>query len=119
MCARTLRNPIARCEEEMPTIPAAPTEDDIKPFRGRIDDIDLKLLQLMNERARSANVIGHIKKQLGLPIYAPQREQEVIRNVIAANDGPLSGEAVRRLYERLIDETRALERQKYQHDSQP
>jgi chorismate mutase len=44
----------------------------------------------------------------------PEREEEVLRNVLAANEGPLSNEAVRRLFERVIDETRALERQKYQ-----
>ncbi len=92
------------------------SENDLEPLRDHIDEIDRQLLHLMNARAKSANVIGHIKHKLRLPIYAPRREQQVIENVLSANDGPLSSEAVRRLFERLIDETRSLERQRYQID---
>jgi len=90
------------------------SEKDLKPFRAQIDKIDQNLVQLLNERSSLANKIGHVKQQLGLPIYMPAREKEVIENVIRSNPGPLPAEAVRRLFERIIDETRALERQKYQ-----
>jgi len=89
------------------------TERDIEPLRGQIDEIDQKLLELLNERSSVANQIGHIKQQLGLPIYVPSRERIVLSNVMKNNPGPLPPEAVRRLFERIIDETRALERQKY------
>ncbi len=101
-------------EQSLPAMPEKVSESDIEPWRAHIDKIDLLLLHLMNVRARSANSIGFIKKQLHLPIYAPRREQEVLDNVISANEGPLSSQAVRRLFERLIDETRSLERQTYQ-----
>ena len=68
----------------------------------------------MNERVTCANVIGAIKKKLAMPVYVPSREEEVIRNAIAGNAGPLSDAAVRRLFERVIDETRSLERHRYQ-----
>lgn len=94
-----------------------PSKDDIQTFRERIDEIDLGLLELLNERSRSANIIGRIKKQLGLPVYVPKREEEVLDLVRKANRGPLPDASVRGLFERIIDETRALERQKYQDES--
>ncbi len=100
--------------------PASPrkavSEEDLEPFREQIDEIDQKLVQLLNERSGLANNIGHIKQQLGLPIYMPAREKQILKNVMRMNPGPLSAEAMRRLFERIIDETRALERQKYQSD---
>ena len=92
----------------------AVSEKDIDPLRDKIDAIDQTLLKLLNERSSLANQIGHIKQQLGLAIYVPAREKEILENVMKANPGPLPSEAVRRLFERIIDETRALERQKYQ-----
>ncbi|MDE2995410.1 MAG: chorismate mutase [Bacteroidota bacterium] len=84
-------------------------------WRDRIDLIDRILLALLNERSRSANAIGHVKQRLGLPIYVPEREKDVLSNVLDGNKGPLGDEAVRRLFERIIDETRSLERRRYQH----
>lgn len=116
MLVETLRNSLIHFEDGLPVVPDEPTVADLKPWRERIDEIDRVILQLLNERARSANVIGHIKKKLALPVYAPRREEQVIDNVLTANEGPLPNAAVRRLFERVIDETRSLERQKYQDD---
>jgi chorismate mutase len=79
-------------------------------WRRRIDEIDLQLVGLFNERTTCAIEIGHIKKRLGLEIYSPKREAQVIANVTAANAGPLDAEAIRRLFERVIDEARRIER---------
>ena len=79
-------------------------------WRRRIDGIDLALVRLFNERTRCAIEIGHIKRRLALEIYSPGREAQVIANVIAANEGPLDPDAVRRLFERVIDEARRIER---------
>lgn len=87
----------------------------IAAWRDRIDLIDHIILALLNERSLSANAIGHVKQQLGLPIYVPEREKNVLANVLARNPGPLDDEAVKRLFERIIDETRSLERRRYQH----
>ncbi|MCS7081430.1 MAG: chorismate mutase [Bacteroidetes bacterium] len=85
----------------------------MEDWRRRIDALDLEILQLLNERARCACQIGALKKRLGLPLYTPEREAEVMRNVVQHNPGPLSAEAVRRLYERIIDESRRLERESH------
>src|SRR5262245_2631899 len=82
----------------------------IEDLSMRLDEIDLGLGKLFNERTRCAVEIGHIKKRLGLEIYSPTREAQVIANVNAANTGPLDTEAIRRLFERVIDEARRIER---------
>ena len=78
--------------------------------REQIDAIDLALLEWLNRRTRVVEEIGQIKEELGLPIYEPSREEGVFRNVIANNPGPLPPEAVQRIFERIIDEMRSLQR---------
>ena len=83
---------------------------DMEGWRKRIDEIDQQLVKLLNERAQCAVEIGHTKKALSLPAWQPQREAEILRNVVKANPGPLDDAAIRRLFERIIDEARSLER---------
>ena len=92
----------------------AVSKEDLGPLRQQIDKLDHELVKILNQRSHVANKIGHVKQQLGLPVYDPAREKEVLENVIQANPGPLPPDAIQRLFERVIDETRSLERQKYQ-----
>jgi|SRR5262245_25895534 len=85
-------------------------EKSMDDWRSRIDEIDLQLVRLFNERMICAIEIGHIKNRLGLEIYSPQREAQVLANVTTANTGPLDAAAIRRLFERVIDEARRIER---------
>ena len=89
--------------------------NELDVWRKKIDDIDLQLVNLLNERTMCATEIGRIKIRLGLDAYSPEREVEVMKNVTACNKGPLSSPAVRRLFERIIDEARSVERV-YMHD---
>ncbi len=92
-------------------LPSDPTAaDDLGPWRDRIDAIDEAVIHLLNERAVYAAEIGAIKHRLGIAVYAPAREEDVLQNVLRASAGPLPAASVRRLFERIIDETRALER---------
>ncbi|MGH2569452.1 MAG: chorismate mutase [Bacteroidota bacterium] len=84
--------------------------DPLAEWRNNIDEIDSQLVTLLNKRARYAEEIGRVKFSLGLDAYSPEREEEVMQNVISQNAGPLSQQAVRRLFERIIDESRAMER---------
>jgi len=68
------------------------------------------LVKLLNERSQCAVEIGHLKKVMDLPAWQPQREADILRNVVGANAGPLDDAAIRRLFERIIDEARSLER---------
>ena len=88
---------------------AAPREQ-IDALRRRIDDLDERLVQLLNDRAGCALEIGRIKQALGMEIYQPDREREVLRHVRELNGGPLDAQAIVRLFERIIDEARRLER---------
>ena len=69
------------------------------------------LVRLLNERARVACEIDRIKKERGIEVYQPEREKQVLAHVrgIAA-EGPLGADAIARLFERIIDEARRLER---------
>lgn len=78
--------------------------------RTRIDAIDLKILALLNERTKVVLEIGSIKQQLAMPIYEPRREDDVFRNVTVNNPGPLGADAVKRVFERIIDEMRTVQR---------
>jgi len=83
----------------------------IEELRRRIDDLDGELVRLLNERAQAALAIGALKRELGLAVYQPEREQAVLSHVRTINHGPLDGAALQRLFERIIDEARRLERQ--------
>ena len=79
-------------------------------WRRRIDEIDRKLVELLNERSKCALEIGKLKQQANLPLYQPDRENEVLENAEQNNKGPLTDAAIRRLFERIIDEARSAER---------
>ena len=89
-------------------------EAELTRLREAIDRLDDVLVKLLNQRAKYAVEIGEIKGLLSLPIYAPEREKEVLRHVEEASGGPLRGEAIRRLFERIIDESRRVERESAQ-----
>ena len=91
--------------------------DQLDSLRDKIDAVDRKMVNLLNERAVYAKKLGDIKLGAGLPIYMPKREEEVIHNVKQHNSGPLSDDAIQRLYERIIDESRRLEREQSQKKS--
>ena len=77
---------------------------DIADWRKKIDEIDRRLVQLLNERACCAVEIGKVKRQNALPIREPQREKEVLQHVLDANQGPLKDDALQRVFERIVDE---------------
>jgi len=87
--------------------------------RARIDVLDRQLVNLLNDRARIVENIGRIKREFNMRVYEPRREDEVLANVLGHNAGPLNEEALRRIYERLLDEMRTLQRDRMLGDQQP
>jgi len=85
-------------------------EREIDRIRDAIDRVDAVIVRLLNQRAKYAIEIGEIKGVLGLPIYAPEREQQVLHHVEKTCEGPLDAPTMRRLFERIIDESRSVER---------
>ncbi len=87
--------------------------------RDRINMVDRKLVGLLNERTRIVEEIGRVKRLARMPIYEPKREDEVFENVTSHNRGPLPEEAVRRVFERIIDEMRIVQRVLMESDGEP
>ena len=90
----------------------------LEEHRREIDELDLRILELLNARTKVVERIGAIKKEMAMPIYEPKREDAVFRNVIEGNHGPLSEGAVRRLFERIIDEMRTLQRDRMARENE-
>lgn len=82
----------------------------IDDLRQEIDRLDDELLRIFNERADIALKIGLIKKEVALPVYDPAREKRIFHRMKGQNPGPLDDHAIVRLFERVIDESRRLER---------
>ncbi|HLZ40187.1 MAG TPA: chorismate mutase [Candidatus Sulfotelmatobacter sp.] len=84
---------------------------DIEDWRKKIDELDRKLVALLSERARAAVEIGRLKRNTSMPIYEPDRERIVFENVQQANPGPLPGRDLVRIYERIIDVMRNIQKE--------
>ena len=83
---------------------------ELDELRRQIDTVDRRLVELLNERARLVEEVGKIKKRLRMDVYTPEREKEILELAAAANDGPFTSGAILRLFERILDESRSLER---------
>lgn len=84
---------------------------DIAGWRKQIDEIDTKLVELLSQRAQAAHEIGKLKKTAAMPIYEPDREHSVFENVKKVNRGPLPDRDLLRIYERIIDIMRQIQRE--------
>jgi chorismate mutase len=85
----------------------------IDELRRRIDQLDERLVELLSERAHCALEIGKLKQALGLEVYQPDREKQVLHHVRTHGKhtgSPLEGDAIARVFERIIDEARRIER---------
>ena len=83
---------------------------DIADWRKKIDELDRRLVELLSERARAAMEIGRLKRNTNLPIYEPDRERTVFENVQEINPGPLPGRDVVRIFERIMDVMRNIQK---------
>lgn len=94
----------------------------LQSLREEIDRLDEVIVRLLDRRARCAYAIGRLKHAQGLPIYEPQREASVIARVKELNiklGGPLDEHAIARLYERIMDEARRIQRIEAGHQPEP
>jgi len=84
---------------------------DISDWRKKIDDLDRKLVELLSQRAQAAHEIGKLKRGAGMPIYEPDRERAVFDNATKINPGPLPDRDLLRIYERIMDVMRQIQRE--------
>ena len=87
-----------------------PETMDIADWRKKIDELDCRLVELLNQRASAAQEIGKLKRNTSMPIYEPDREKIIFENVRKANRGPLPDSELRGVYERIIDVMRNLQK---------
>ena len=92
---------------------------DIEDWRDKIDELDRKLVALLSERAKAAVEIGRLKRNTSMPIYEPDRERIVFQNVQDANHGPLPGRDLVRIYERIIDVMRNIQKEEIVPGAKP
>jgi chorismate mutase len=86
-------------------------------YRERIDEIDRRLVELLNERTSIVEEIGRTKRGAELPIYEPRRETQVFENITSHNGGPLTEDGLKRIFERIIDEMRKVQKDRMAQES--
>jgi chorismate mutase len=92
---------------------------DIADWRKKIDELDRQLVELLSERARAATEIGRLKRHTNLPIYEPDRERAVFENVQRLNQGPLPDRDLVRIFERIMDVMRNIQKEQIAAAAQP
>jgi chorismate mutase len=78
-------------------------------LRRAIDDVDGRILELLTERVRLVLAVGDYKRKNGMQVYDPERERSLLERLSRAAIAPLDGDTVRRVFERLVDESRRIE----------
>ena len=92
---------------------------DIAGWRKQIDELDCKMVELLNQRAQAAKEIGRLKRNTQMPIYEPDREKKIFENVSAANRGPLPSSELHGIFERIIDVMRNIQKEEIKPKAQP
>jgi len=82
----------------------------LEEYRILVDNADRRIVELLNERTRAVEEIGRVKREAQLPIYEPRREDQVFANITSSNQGPITAAGLRRIFERIIDEMRIVQR---------
>lgn len=105
------KNPSAAAAKPSPKAgEQALTTAELDSLRQRIDTLDAKLVELLNERALLVVEVGRVKRSTGIPVYAPHREAQVLERVLGANRGPLPNRTIEGVYRELMSGSFALER---------
>jgi len=86
-----------------------PPDPTLEALRAEIDAIDQQILELVAARVRVVLRVGELKRRLGLPVYDPERERGMLERLAGRATPPLDLATIRRVFERLIDESRRLE----------
>ena len=82
---------------------------DLDELRKSIDAVDQQILRLLHERVRLVMQVGEYKRERGIPVYDPARERALLDRLCKAAEPPLDADTIRRIFERLVDESRRIE----------
>ena len=84
------------------------TIDRIEQLRSEIDNIDGRLLELLNDRATLSLAVRELKAQIGMSLYVPKREASIVKALQDANEGPLYNENIAEIYDTVLRVMRKL-----------
>jgi chorismate mutase len=90
----------------MPLVTSPPNLDEL---RREIDSVDQQILKLLHDRVKLVLKVGDYKRARGIPVYDPARERALLDRLCQAAQKPLDEGAIRRIFERLVDEFRRIE----------
>ena len=82
----------------------------LKKLRSRIDELDIELLKLLNERAKCVIKIGKIKQKEKKDVLVPMREKELLDRLRTVNKGPMADKMVIYLFQQIIDTLKDLQK---------
>lgn len=85
------------------------TKPDLEELRRSIDAVDQQILKLLHERVRLVMAVGEYKRERDMPVYDPERERALLERLCGAAEPPLDADTIRRIFERLVDESRRIE----------
>lgn len=85
------------------------TQDRIQALRERVDVVDRELVRLLNERARLVQEMGAFKREAGIALFDPKREEEILQRVVDENPGPIYDSSIRDIFELIMHRIRDLE----------
>ena len=100
-----------KVENELNSLSAEEKKEILLKLRDGIDEIDEQVVKLLSKRTLHSILIGRIKRSLNMATYNPEREKEISKRIASFREDPLSEEAVNRIYERILDESRAIQRE--------
>lgn len=106
-----MENNYNKFEQDLTGLSESEREGLLIKLRDEIDEIDRELVRLLSKRTNNSVLIGRVKRSLDLPTYNPQREKEIAERISSFVEKPLGKEAVQRIFERIIDESRAVQKE--------
>ncbi len=106
-----MENIIKKIENELNSLSVDEREEILKKLRNEIDGIDRQIVPLLSKRTLLSVLIGRVKRSMNLPTYSPEREKEISKKISLYAEEPLRPEALLRIYERILDESRAIQRE--------
>ncbi len=98
-----------KVETELESLTPEERKELLKKLREGIDEVDQQLVKLLSKRTLHSVLIGRIKRTLNMPTYNPEREKEISKRIASYREDPLSEAALLRIYERILDESRAIQ----------
>ncbi|HZC02393.1 MAG TPA: chorismate mutase [Gammaproteobacteria bacterium] len=81
----------------------------IQRLRAQLDEVDREIVRALNKRAHLVQELAALKREAGVPLYDPRREEEILRRVAKENPGPIYDATVREIFEVIMHRIRDIE----------